>query len=940
MAKKNSSKTRTEKAEQASIPQQAVVKSWQGINIDESPVNWDGTSNEVTQGDLMPNLLLIQNNVDTTNMKDLETRRSAYKIFETEDYELTGVSYIKDNYLFLSCIKDGKQGIVIHDVSQEDPSQYIKLEFETGDIDYNIECIYSYHDSYDEYILVTTIDESNTVHIFDCKFNEAIEGSSKLKQATRIGEPKEAVICVSHDVDVTSGYSSLWRALLQYCPYLYIENQPLDKTSSIDVSNYGGAASSIDNLVVDSNKWYIIDNPTQSCYDLYAMNKTYSFKDNLWFESGVPQGLYAAHWREQLDKGLTFDKVWLYQEYKAGTTPPSSAKAPNIWIVSMDDTYLFEDATWNRWSVDPSQTYVESIDDPDTNYLTAYKALSSVLSESSTGAVYGVSPNGDLWVLVRTVRNSTGTDSKLYYHKAIDLPNYADAGTTVADLTIYCAYANKWGQTKINYDTPFHVKTTVAPVNWTTDYFMTLIAKNVPDDCTRVNFYYTLDESDSPQFAGYATPENGAAVYNWYGSMTNTDEWIDANLTVEDEDTTGGPDATQVTSIDGRLYWWGSPTKPYRLFIGGDTGHELSCADGYGGAWLDVEPGIGTIVNGVWKWKTQAGASIVTILCGNKNSTKHKRYNLVENNITISTELEEKSYMFEEIANTVGCQNRWGAGVWQDGLYVLTRYGLRVTTMAMEYNSQIMSANVSNAVNPLFTDNLGVMLDNARMIEINGVTYIVFGTQDNKLDNIILCYDSDLDSWYTYTYGDDDTDILHIMNIDYIGSIEGIGLICRDHVGFIPTTGIKSWEEPEKVDFMIETGALSGVNPATEQTYLAALQWRFDWFVGDMDIDITGVDMYGRRVHVRQHLHTDELVNDYTAYTRCNVWVESYNVTLKGNAMFRLMNIVVNFYKTARTVGLYRGFDAWASYRDAHNKQADIHHYIRNYANLRTVLLT
>lgn len=936
MAKKNSSKTRTQEATQASIPQQVVIQGWQGINIDEAPPNWSAGNNEVPQGDMLPNNLLVQNNIDTTDMKCIETRREAYTLFRPDGFELAGASYIKDNYLFLSAISNGKQFIVVHDVASDDDTNCVKIPFDTGDIDGKVECIYSYHDSYNEYLLVTAVVD-NKVCLFDRIFSEAIAGE-ELHKTNSIGRPQQSAIAICHDIDLSSSYASLWKNLIDYTRYISTGKDTVE-TSVLKVTEYGGAVSDV-SCITDKTKWYIVDNPTDKCYDLIFLDTVYPYRSNIWFTVTVTQGLYAANWIRKLHDGMSFDKAWIYQGYKDGTVAPSSVKSPNAWITSVEDTYLFEEATWSRWSSDPIQSAVGVYSDPDTEYIKVYETFSSALSEDTNGVVFGVGATGDLWVMTRAVRNSTGTDTKLYYKASESLPDYNDTGATTAYLTFYYAYANRWGQTEINTGYPLHINATVAPVNFTMSKYLTLIATNVPSECERVNFYYTLDESDNPQFVGYAVPTNGVASYNWYGSMTNTDEWMDANLTVESEDTTAGAEATQVTSIDGRLYWWGNPDKPYRLYIGGDTGHELSCADGYGGAWLDIEPGIGTIVNGVWKWKTQSGASIVTILCGNKNSSKHKRYNLVENNITLSNELEEKSYMFEEIANTLGCQNRWGAGVWQDGLYVLTRYGLRVTTMAMEYNSQIMAANVSNAVNPIFENNLGTLLDNARMIEINGVMYIVFGTEDGGLDNVIICYNSALDSWYTYTYGDNDTDILHIMNIDYVGATEGIGLICKDHVGFIPTTSAKQWEEPEKVNFMFETGALSPINPASEQIYLASLEFRFDWFVGDADIDITGVDMYGRRVHIKKHAHTDELVNNYTVYVRGNIWVEQYNITMTGEAMFRLMYIAVKFFRSVRSIGLYRGFDSLASYRDAHNKEAEIRHYIRNYANLRQVLLT
>ena len=99
MAKKNSTKTATKEALQASEPRVNVFKGWQGVNIAESPLGWNSLDwFHHNQTDLKPNFLVVQNNVDTTDQLTLETRRDT-KIIATppSGIKFTGVSCLREN---------------------------------------------------------------------------------------------------------------------------------------------------------------------------------------------------------------------------------------------------------------------------------------------------------------------------------------------------------------------------------------------------------------------------------------------------------------------------------------------------------------------------------------------------------------------------------------------------------------------------------------------------------------------------------------------------------------------------------------------------------------------------------------------------------------------------------------------------------------------------
>ena len=83
MAKKNSSKTATEKAIQSSEPRVISFKGWQGVNFVDAPLTWNPLEtgqNKFRQTDLPPNYLMVQNNLNTTDTQSIETRMDSVSL--------------------------------------------------------------------------------------------------------------------------------------------------------------------------------------------------------------------------------------------------------------------------------------------------------------------------------------------------------------------------------------------------------------------------------------------------------------------------------------------------------------------------------------------------------------------------------------------------------------------------------------------------------------------------------------------------------------------------------------------------------------------------------------------------------------------------------------------------------------------------------------------
>lgn len=548
-------------------------------------------------------------------------------------------------------------------------------------------------------------------------------------------------------------------------------------------------------------------------------------------------------------------------------------------------------------------------------------------------------------------------------------------------VEVCMCYTNRLGSTLTNSkahpnDSNYiaTIYTEMSPTLWTTKRYLQIAPTSIDTrivpgtSITGIDFYARDTENIDWVFVGHinVTPQTGGVnwYYNWYGNMTDTTQWITSQLMVPTENTTRGPDASHFSCHDSRIYYWGMPSKPYRLYIGGNPGAEFSIARGLGGAWVDIEPGSGYDIMGTAKWKTTSGANIVTIMCGNRNTTKVKRFNLVETNLTLTNEVSYKSYMYEEVSNVVGCNSRWGYGVFSDGLYSLSRYGLMLTTMAMEYNAQMKNQNMSEVISPIFTERLGKRLRDGRLVCIDNVIYIALSEDDThddepvSLDNVILCYDMDLQAWYTWTHdehygarGSDPDKVLHILAIDSDEYTEGLGAITETQVRLYPVTGIQKPTVPT-FQVIMETGELMPRQPMQAFWYIQQLEFRFDYLVGDPDdpatILIEGVDYYGRqftiekKINIKSRGHhglTGEQRN-YIEWVRIDKLVESMRIRIKGKVRFRLTHINAKAYQQADTIGTPYGFDASDTYRNRHGGDTKIHHYINDYNNLRRAVVT
>lgn len=518
-------------------------------------------------------------------------------------------------------------------------------------------------------------------------------------------------------------------------------------------------------------------------------------------------------------------------------------------------------------------------------------------------------------------------------------------------IALAWSYVTKFGPTKVSDELVFYANTPVS--EWNHLCYLYVWGNTGPDniDILAVEFYYTVDNSSTLLFAGrFDWPDPNYRVdgweFTWYGYLDATSQWTVGNLIAPTENYTTGAPASRINCIDGRVYFWGGEPA-YRLWIGGNSGNLFSVSPGTGGGFVDVEPGTGEEIRFVDKYKTQSGNSIVTMLCDSQNSTKEKRYNLVENEVSLSSEQNMKSWQAEQVAGSVGCKSYKGAIVCEDGLYSVSRYGLALTTMTMEYNSQIRANYVSDPIKPVFTDKIGELLSSAVLLEADGILYVVFGKQydegfgggpeypyETELDQILFCYDIDQKAWWTYSLEVEEP-IIDMIHIDYEGKQEGIGIVTPKHIYLLPTTIDDDVVTPASFETRIETGELSAQKPEQGWLYVSQLEFRFDHFLGDLEINLIGIDQFGRKVNTTKKISHDTTQYDLAEYMRIDLRLQCYKIIIHGRANFRLTHFIAKEYLISNKQGIVWGFDDSQSYRSF----GDIHPTFKNYNDIRHAII-
>jgi hypothetical protein len=196
------------------------------------------------------------------------------------------------------------------------------------------------------------------------------------------------------------------------------------------------------------------------------------------------------------------------------------------------------------------------------------------------------------------------------------------------------------------------------------------------------------------------------------------------------------------------------------------------------------------------------------------------------------------------------------------------------------------------------------------------------------------------------------------MAIDYKGTWEGLGIITENAMTLYPTTGIQETVRPTQgtmteanipnFDILLESGEICSRIPMQSPYYVEQLELRFDYFMGSCELEIEGVDYYGRKFKIEKHLGNendsspdpDEYVKrDYVEWVRVQKLVEFFRIKIKGPCRCRLTHIINKAYLYNNLIGMPYGFDAKDTFINRHGDKESIHHYVSDYNNLRRAIV-
>ena len=150
---------------------------------------------------------------------------------------------------------------------------------------------------------------------------------------------------------------------------------------------------------------------------------------------------------------------------------------------------------------------------------------------------------------------------------------------------------------------------------------------------------------------------------------------------------------------------------------------------------------------------------------------------------------------------------------------------------------------------------------------------------------------------------------------------------------FIPLTGKRdTLAEMDRV--CIETHSLAGRIPPSATIFLCQAEFRFDWFVGDVEISIEGVDYYGRPFSCKKRIDHTAIEYKLPVYIRIDRMVETYRVRIVGNAQFRLTHVLFKAFTQSSKIDVVYGFDSHNWHTTHHHGREDQHHTVRDYNNL------
>ena len=159
----------------------------------------------------------------------------------------------------------------------------------------------------------------------------------------------------------------------------------------------------------------------------------------------------------------------------------------------------------------------------------------------------------------------------------------------------------------------------------------------------------------------------------------------------------------------------------------------------------------------------------------------------------------------------------------------------------------------------------------------------------------------------------------------------------------LPLTQDDAPDHPADFDTLIQTGELATKQPQQNWIYLSQLEFRFDYFMGNLDIELVGVDQFGRNVKTYKRISHNDVdddnnpvaVYDLAEYMRVDLRLQSYTLRFSGQARFRMTHFIAKLYTMSAKQGLVWGFDDRQTFRSS----GDIHPTFKCYNDIRQAII-
>lgn len=171
---------------------------------------------------------------------------------------------------------------------------------------------------------------------------------------------------------------------------------------------------------------------------------------------------------------------------------------------------------------------------------------------------------------------------------------------------------------------------------------------------------------------------------------------IDVSSRLPQDNTTAGPRVSRGTAINGRPWFVGDKSDPWRVWHGGDAGHEFDLSPANGGGATHVLPGTKNVPVAAEAFRDGQGLPQVTILCQETNGLG-KRVFIRPNQIEYGG-VPIVIWETVEDTGTDGTDSPDSVVIYNNDMYYLSRDGIKTTGTIPQLQAVLSTRRVTNTI--------------------------------------------------------------------------------------------------------------------------------------------------------------------------------------------------------------------------------------------------